>query len=67
MYHDGKLGIAATAIFTKKARASHWHPDFKVRNIHEWLNNQFSNQVNRSITKQFKYEITKSFQVDILW
>ncbi len=54
--------------FIKKVRAI--HPDSKVKDITEWLNNQSINQVNSSITKQYNYKITanpKSFQVDTLW
>ena len=68
LYYDDKLGIAGKANFIKKVRSM--HPDFKVKDITEWLNNQSINQVNSSITKQYNYKITanpKSFQVDILW
>ena len=68
LYYDDKLGIGGKANFIKKVRST--HPDFKVKDITEWLNNQSINQVNSSITKQYNYKITanpKSFQVDILW
>ena len=50
LYYDDKLGIAGKANFIKKVRSM--HPDFKVKDITEWLNNQSINQVNSSITKQ---------------
>jgi len=68
LYYDDKLGIAGKANFIKKVRAL--HPDFKVKDINEWLNNQAVTQINTSVTKQYNYKITgepKSFQVDILW
>ena len=68
LFFDDKLGIAGKSSFIKKVRAL--HPDFKVKDINDWLNNQAVTQINTSVTKQFNYKITgdpKSFQVDILW
>jgi hypothetical protein len=68
LYYDDKLGVAGKANFIKKVRAL--HPEFKVKDITEWLNNQSVSQVNTTITKKYDYKITanpKSFQVDILW
>jgi hypothetical protein len=68
LYYDDKLGVAGKANFIKKVRAL--HPEFKVKDINEWLNNQTVSQVNTTITKKYNYKITanpKSFQVDILW
>ena len=68
LYYDDKLGVAGKANFIKKIRAL--HPEFKVKDITEWLNNQSVSQVNTTITKKYDYKITgepKSFQVDILW
>ena len=62
LYYDDKLGIV------KKVRTL--YPDFKVKDINEWLNNQAVTQINTSVTKKYNYKITgdpKSFQVDILW
>ena len=38
LYYDDKLGIAGKNNFIKKVREL--HPDFKIKNITEWLNNQ---------------------------
>ena len=68
LYYDDKLGMAGKNNFIKKV--SELHPDFKIKNITEWLNNQSINQVNRTITKQYNYKITanpKSFQIDIMY
>ena len=68
LYYDDKLGVAGKANFIKKVRAL--YPDFKLKDINEWLNNQAITQVNASVTKEYNYKITgdpKSFQVDILW
>ena len=68
LYYDDKLGIAGKANFLKKVRAL--HPDFKVKDINEWLKNQTINQINTTITKQYNYKITanqKSFQIDIMY
>ena len=68
LYYDDKLGVAGKANFIKKVRAL--HPEFKVKDINEWLNNQSVSQINTTITKKYDYKITanpKSFQVDILW
>jgi len=68
LYYDDKLGIAGKANFIKKVRSL--HPDFKVKDITEWLNNQSINQVNTTITKQYNYKITanqKSFQIDVMY
>ena len=68
LYYDDKLGVAGKANFIKKVRAL--HPEFKVKDLNEWLNNQSVNQVNTTITKKYDYKITanpKSFQVDLLW
>jgi hypothetical protein len=68
LYYDDKLGVAGKANFIKKVRVL--HPDFKVKDINEWLNNQSVSQINTTITKKYDYKITanpKSFQVDILW
>jgi len=68
LYYDDKLGVAGKANFIKKVRVL--HPEFKVKDINEWLNNQSVSQINTTITKKYDYKITanpKSFQVDILW
>ena len=68
LYYDDKLGVAGKANFIKKVRAL--HPEFKVKDLNEWLNNQSVTQVNTTITKKYDYKITanpKSFQVDLLW
>jgi hypothetical protein len=68
LYYDDKLGVAGKANFIKKVRVL--HPEFKVKDINEWLNNQSVSQINTTINKKYDYKITanpKSFQVDILW
>jgi hypothetical protein len=57
LYYDDKLGIAGKANFIKNVRSL--HPDFKVKDITEWLNNQTINQVNTSITKQYNYLVSQ--------
>ena len=53
LYYDDKLGISGKSNFIKKARIL--HPDFKVKYITEWLNNQTINRINTTITKQYNY------------
>ena len=68
LYYSDKLGIGGKANFIKKERAT--HPEFKVKDITEWLNNQSINQINASVTKQYNDKITanpKSFQIDIMY
>ena len=68
LYYDDKLGIGGKANFIKKVRST--HPDFKVKDINEWLNNQSINQVNATVNKQYSYKITatpRSFQIDIMY
>ena len=66
--NNDKLGISRKLNFIKKVRIL--HPDFKVKDITEWLNNQTINQINTTITKQYNYKITskpKSFQINIMY
>ena len=68
LYYDDKLGISGKLNFIKKVRIL--HPDFKVKDITEWLNTQSINQINATVTKQYNYKITadkKSFQIDIMY
>ncbi len=65
--YDDKLGIAGKANFIKKVRVL--HPEFNVKDINEWLNNQSVSQVNTTITKKYDYKMTAnpiSFQVDFI-
>ncbi len=67
LYYDDKLGVAGNANFIKKVRVL--HPELKVKDINEWLNNQSVSQINTTIEKKYDYKITanpKSFQVDLL-
>ena len=68
LYYDDKLGISGKLNFIKKVRIL--YPDFKVKDITEWLNTQSINQINATVTKQYNYKITakpKSFQIDIMY
>ncbi len=50
LYYNDKLGVAGKANFIKKIRVL--HPEFKVKDINEWLNNQTVSQVNATKTKK---------------
>ena len=56
LYYDDKLGVAGKANFIKKVRAL--HPEFKVKDLNEWLNNQSVTQVNTTITKKYDLSIS---------
>ena len=46
------------------------HPEFKTKDIQEYLKNQEINQVNTTVKKSYQYKITappRTFQIDIFW
>ncbi len=66
-YYDDKLGVAGQANFINKIRTL--HPEFKVKDINESLNNQTVSQANTTINI-YSCKITtspRSSQVDRLW
>ena len=68
LFYKEKLGIGNKTTFIKKVREK--HPEFKVKDIQDYLKNQEVNQINTSINKQYQYKITappRTFQIDIFW
>ena len=39
------------------------HPDIKIKDIHEWLNNKSINQVNAKVNKRYSDEFSANPQV----
>jgi len=68
LFYKEKLGIGNKTTFIKLVREK--HPDFKVKDIKEYLKNQEVNQINTTVNKTYEYKITappKTFQMDIFW
>ena len=60
LYYDDKLGVAGKANFIKKVRVL--HPEFKVKDINEWLNNQSVSQINTTINKKYIIHLQNHFK-----
>ena len=68
LFYTEKLGVGNKTTFIKKVRAK--HPEFKVKDIQDYLKNQEVNQVNTTVNKSYEYKITappRTFQIDIFW
>ena len=68
LFYNEKLGIGNKTTFIKKVQEK--HPEYKTKDIQEYLKNQEINQVNTTINKSYEYKITappRTFQIDIFW
>jgi len=68
LLYTEKLGVGNKTTFIKKVREK--HPEFKVKDIQDYLKNQEINQVNTTVNKSYEYKITappRTFQIDIFW
>jgi hypothetical protein len=68
LFYNEKLGIGNKTTFIKKVQEK--NPEFKTKDIQEYLKNQEINQVNATINKSYEYKITappRTFQIDIFW
>jgi hypothetical protein len=68
LFYNEKLGIGNKTTFIKKVQEK--NPEFKTKDIQEYLKNQEINQVNTTINKSYEYKITappRTFQIDIFW
>ena len=68
LFYKEKLGIGNKATFIKNVRER--HPEFKIKDIQQYLKNQEVNQINTSVNKTYQYKITappRTFQIDIFW
>ena len=68
LFYKEKLGIGNKATFIKNVRER--HPEFKIKDIQEYLKNQEVNQINTTVNKKYEYKITappRTFQIDIFW
>ena len=45
LFYEERLGAGKKADFIKTARSR--YPDFKVKDIKEWMDNQETNQINK--------------------
>ena len=68
LFYKEKLGVGNKTTFIKQVRER--HPEFKVKDIKEYLKNQEVSQINTSVNKTYEYKITappRTFQLDIFW
>ena len=68
LFYNEKLGVGNKTTFIKKVQQK--HPEFKTKDIQEYLKNQEINQVNTTVKKSYQYKITappRTFQIDIFW
>jgi hypothetical protein len=68
LFYKEKLGIGNRTTFIKNVRER--HPEFKIKDIQEYLKNQEVNQINTTVNKTYEYKITappRTFQIDIFW
>ena len=68
LFYKEKLGIGNKATFIKNVRER--HPEFKIKDIQEYLKNQEVTQINTTVNKTYEYKITappRTFQIDIFW
>ena len=68
LFYKEKLGIGNKTTFIKNVRER--HPEIKIKDIQEYLNNQEVNQINTTVNKTYQYKITappRTFQIDIFW
>ena len=56
LFYTENLGVGNKATFIKKVREK--HPEFKVKDIQDYLKNQEINQVNTTVNKSYEYKIT---------
>ena len=68
LFYKEKLGVGNKTTFIKLVRER--HPEFKVKDIKEYLKNQEVSQINTTVNKSYEYKITappRTFQIDIFW
>jgi hypothetical protein len=68
LFYKEKLGVGNKTTFIKQVRER--HPELKVKDIKEYLENQEVSQINTSVNKTYEYKITappRTFQLDIFW
>ena len=68
LFYKEKLGVGNKNTFIKNVRDK--HPEFKLKDIQEYIKNQEVTQMNTTVNKTYEYKITappRTFQIDIFW